>query len=522
MSTQKRQRSVGGVRTADEYIEGLQDDRAVYYKGERIDDVTENPATRGMIKSQGELFSLQHHEEHGNLLTYESPSSGDPVSIFYQMPTSKEDLERRRKATKLWMDKTCGVAGRANDFLANGVTGMAIGKEHFQSEDHDHDFGQHVKDYYEYCRENDKCLTHALVDPQIDRSEETGSSSFRLGDDNADRPGAVRKVDEDKDGIVVSGARMLATLGPQADEILVYPFGRYGEGEEDQALAFAVPADAHGVRQICRPQLSRNDERNHPLSSRFDEMDTFLVLDEVHVPWERVFVDGDIEVCNGWRDKMQTAYAGLTYHQTAVKDLAKAEFAFGVALKLSESTGIDDYFHVESKLGEISTMITQIRGSILASEAEAYEFPDTDYVIPEPRHLFAVTASFPDMYPRIMQIIRDLGGSGLIGVPAWEDLEADAPLGGDVETYFRGKDMEADERLGVQKLAYELAIDGLGGREELYERYYTGGPMRVKSNMYKNHPDKEEIKRRTMENGLGDADLPTGSDDMTYAPADDD
>jgi 4-hydroxyphenylacetate 3-monooxygenase oxygenase component len=508
------------IRTKEEYVEGLRDDREVYYRGERIEDVTTHPATRGMIETQGELFDLQH--ENPDLMTFESPTSGDPVNIFYRKPTSREELEQRREATKLWMDYTCGVAGRANDFLANGVTGMAIGHEHFRRDHHDHDFGQHVLDYYEFCRENDRCLTHALIDPQIDRSSE-GSSSFRLEDDDADRPGAVRKVDEDDDGIVVSGARMLATLGPQSDEILVYPFGFYGEDEEDQALAFAVPADADGVRQICRPKLSRNDERNHPLSSRFDEMDSFVVLDEVHVPWERVFVDGDVDVCNGWRDKESTAYAGLTYHQTSVKDLSKAEFAFGVALMLAESTGVDEYFHVESKLGEIATNITSIRGSILAAEAEAYQFPGTEYFVPEQRHLFAVTASFPDMYPRILQIIRDLGGSGLIGVPAWEDLEAEAPLGGDVETYFRGKDIDARERLGVQKLAYELAVDGMGGREELYERFYTGGPMRVKSNMYKNHPDKEEIKERARKYGLGGADhLGADSEVSTASPADDD
>lgn len=495
------------VRTSEEYIEGLRDSREVYYKGEPIEDVTTHPATGEMIETQGELFDLQHDPEHEDLLTWESPTSGDPVSVFYEKPTSKEDLERRRKASKLWMDYTCGVAGRANDFLANGVTGMAIGAENFQHEDHEQDFPQHVRDYYEFCRENDRCLTHALIDPQIDRSSE-GSSSFRLEEESGHRPGAVRKVDEDDEGIVVSGARMLATLGPQADEILVYPFGYYGEGEEEEALAFAVPADADGVRQICRPSLSRNDERNHPLSSRFEEMDTFVVLDEVHVPWWRVFIDGDIEACNGWRDKQRTAYAGLTYHQTCVKDLAKAEFAFGVALLLAESTGVDEYFHVESKLGEIATTIEQIRGSIIAAEAEAYEFPGTDYVVPEPRHLFSVTASFPDLYPRILEIIRDLGGSGLIGVPAWEDLEADGPLGADVENYFRGKDMEARERLGVQKLAYELAVDGMGGREELYERFYTGGPMRVKSNMYKNHPNKDALKERVKQYGLDGADDP--------------
>ncbi|MFB6202368.1 MAG: 4-hydroxyphenylacetate 3-hydroxylase C-terminal domain-containing protein, partial [Halorhabdus sp.] len=193
---------------------------------------------------------------------------------------------------------------------------------------------------------------------------------------------------------------------------------------------------------------------------------------------------------------------------------------FGVAMMLAESTGIDEYFHVQAKLGEISTMVEQIRGCVHAAESRAYEFGDC--LIPEPRPLFAVTSSFPDQFPRIVDIIRDLGGSGLIGVPHWEDLEAENPLGGDVETYFRGKDIDAKERLGIQKLAYEIAIGSLGSREELYERFYTGGPMRVKSNMWKNHPDKDELKERVREYGLQNADEPAAAATEQSAADDDD
>jgi 4-hydroxyphenylacetate 3-monooxygenase len=127
------------------------------------------------------------------------------------------------------------------------------------------------------------------------------------------------------------------------------------------------------------------------------------------------------------------------------------------------------------------------------------------------------------MYPRIIEIIRDIGGSGLIGVPAWEDLEAEDPLGGDVERYFRGKDMDARERMGIQKLAFELAIAGMGGREELYERFYTGGPMRVKSNMYKNWGDKDDLRKRVRQYGLnGAASADTDIGHPTETPADDD
>jgi 4-hydroxyphenylacetate 3-monooxygenase len=499
------------LRTKEDYLQSLRDDREVYYKGERIEDVTSHPATKGMIETQGDLYELQRDPEYRDRLTYEA--DGERYSIFYKRPESRADLEARREASKLWMDYTCGVSGRAADFLASGVTGMAMSHEHFETQERS--FGENVRRYYDHCRENDVCLTHALVDPQIDRTE---GSSFRQPDDGGDRPGVLRKVDEDEDGIVVSGARMLATLGPQAEEILVYPFGFYAPDEEDQAVAFAIPAAADGVRQICRPSLSPNDARNHPLSSRFDEMDTFVVFDEVHVPWDRVFIDANHEVANGWRD---TAYTNMALHQTSVKDWAKAEFGFGVAMMLAESTGVDEFFQIEAKLGEIATMIEQTRSCIVAAECQAREYEDTGYVVPDENSLSAVTSSFPDMYPRIIEIIRDIGGSGLIGVPAWEDLETENPLGGDVETYFRGKDMDARERMGIQKLAFELAIGGMGGREELYERFYTGGPMRVKSNMFKNWENKDELRERVRNYGLDGADDPA-SDEASVAEADDD
>lgn len=485
-----------GISTGDEYRERLRDDRTVYYKGEEIDDVTTHPVTREMIDTHADLFDLQHDKDYQDELTYTSPSSGDRVSIFYKLPETVEDIEARRRGTEIWHERTGGYAARTNDFLATGVTAMAISHELFDEDGHEK--GETVLDYYEYCREEDISLTHALIDPQIDRSK---SSSLRSEDDVA-RPGAVRKIDETDDGIIVSGARMLATFGPQADDLLLFPFGRYGEDEPEEALAFSVPLDADGLRMICRPSLSQNDPRNHPLSSRMDEMDTFVVLDEVFVPDERVFIDANVSVANAWSG---SAFSPLATHQTAAKDKQKAEFVLGTAVMLAESTGITEYFHVKSKLGEIAEAAKLMDAAVVASEAQAVEYRDTGYVVPAIHPIDAAVSTFADRYQRFIQIIKDLGGSGLIGVPAWEDLEAENPLGEDISTYFRGADIEAKERLGIQKLAFDIAISGFGGRAELYERFHVGGPMRVKARQYQNYPGLEDIKERVREYGLDGA-----------------
>ncbi|WP_049987309.1 4-hydroxyphenylacetate 3-hydroxylase C-terminal domain-containing protein [Halobellus rufus] len=228
-------------------------------------------------------------------------------------------------------------------------------------------------------------------------------------------------------------------------------------------------------------------------------MDVFVVFDNVFVPEDRIFVKGNVEAANVWR---QTAQPSFAMHQTLTKDIAKSEFVFGVALLLAESTGINEHFHVQSKLGEIGEIVQLLRNSVESMERHAEEYKNTGYLIPDYTAGSSAVSHFADLYQRAMEILMDLGGSGLVGVPAYEDLEADDPLGGDVKTYFRGKEMNARERIGVQKLARDLTISGFGRREELYERFHVGGPMRVKSNLYKGFPDKDGLKERAREHGL--------------------
>jgi 4-hydroxyphenylacetate 3-monooxygenase len=439
------------------------------------------------------MFDLQYSDEHHDDLTYTSPTTGDPVSIFWKRPESKDDLEARRRASKIWMDYTGGMAGRTNDYMASQITAMAISHEFLNTDERA--YGDNMLEYYEQCREDDTVLTHALIDPQIDRVK--AASIATSEEEVGDRPATVRKVAEREDGIVVSGAKMLGTLGPQAEEIMVWPIGHFEEGEEDTAIAFSIPIDADGLIQICRPSLSQNDKRNHPLASTMDEMDTFVIFDEVFVPWERVFVNGDIDIAKKWRSP-ETLDPNLFFHQTIVKDWAKAEFALGVAHGWAEAIGIDEYYHVQSKLGEITTMVQTMEACITAAEANAFEYKDTGYVAPDDTPILTATSLFPDMYPRIREILRDIGASSNINVPSYEDLESEK-LGEYIETYFRGREVDAEKRLALQKLLFDMVLSGFGGREELYERFYTAGPMRVKQIQYHLYQDKDELTEKALE-----------------------
>src|SRR5581483_2773148 len=158
-----------GVRTGAEYRESLKDGRTVYVNGERVKDVTTYPPFRGVIDSLAMLYDLQHDPAHQKLLTYPSPADGKPVAMSFLLADTAEDVERRWKAEEFRAEATFGLMGRMPDFMNAlvadaAVAHSAIGRPNPR-------FGHNVVRYYEQCRDNDWCLTHTLVDPQIDRSK---------------------------------------------------------------------------------------------------------------------------------------------------------------------------------------------------------------------------------------------------------------------------------------------------------------------------------------------------------------
>src|SRR5262245_13734862 len=158
-----------GVRTGSEFIAGLRDSREVWLGNERVQDVTTHPAFRGSIESLARLYDMQHDPALHSKLTYQSPTSGKPVGLSFLIPKTREDLFRRRQMIKLWADATCGMMGRRADFLNTMLTAWAAKSAYFAQQSPE--CAERVLRYYEHCREQDLFLTHALIDPQVDRTK---------------------------------------------------------------------------------------------------------------------------------------------------------------------------------------------------------------------------------------------------------------------------------------------------------------------------------------------------------------
>jgi 4-hydroxyphenylacetate 3-monooxygenase len=350
-----------GIRTGAQVLEGLRDGREIYSDGARVADVTRDPRFAGGARSLAELYDLQHRPGMIERMTYRSPSTGDRVGLSFIQPGTQDEFVRRRMMMKAWHDHTFGMFGRASDFLNVLLSSFASGAPAFGP------YAKNVRAYYELVRERDLVSTHSLTNPQIDRTRNVTAQAKDL---------AARAVRDTDRGIVVRGARMLATLGAYADELLVmsaplYPLPQTEEAKPF-ALGFALPVATPGLRFICRPSVTHQgagSPLDHPLSSRLDETDCMVVFDDVLVPWERVFVYRDVEIHNtvyGVTGARQT----LAY-QTAVRDLAKAEFMLALALSLAHAAKVDEFLHIQGHLADMINDVEIVRSCLLAAEAGA-------------------------------------------------------------------------------------------------------------------------------------------------------
>src|SRR5262245_38749625 len=336
-------------RNGQEFIEGLRrNPREVWVAGRRVGDVTTDPVFRRPVQSIAQLYDLQTQPEHREVMTYADENGSAGAS--FMIPRTHADLVKRRESIKVWADATFGMVGRSPDYLNTVLMTWAEGADFFGQRGEQ--FARNVKDYYRYCRDRDLFLTHAIVNPQSDRSKASHQQEdafVHLG-----------VVDESKDGLVVRGAKMLATHGPTADELLVYPQPGIREGEEKHVLAFGIPCATKGLKFICREPFDDGTQNvfDHPLGSRFEEPDAVCVFDDVLIPWDRVFMYGDVAMGNALF--AQASIRNNTSHQTAVRALAKCQLLTGIVIALTRSVKSDVHLHVQNQLGECLSFLPLI------------------------------------------------------------------------------------------------------------------------------------------------------------------
>jgi len=490
------------VRTGAQFTERLQArPRDVWVRGERVADVTTHPAFAGAVAQLAKLYDMQHDPAHQDVLTYRVPETGELAGTSFMPAYSVGDLVKRRTAYKVWAETNFGLMGRSPDFM--NVTMLALFEARDLFAEAGPQFADNVARYYRYVRDNDLFLSHALVTPQNDRSKQ----SSELGSLH------LRVVEERDGGILVSGARMIATLGPVADEILLYNLPGLRPGDEDHAVSFAVPADAPGLRQICREPYEAPNRVNfdHPLSTRFEENDSLLIFDRVFVPWERVFVYREVSLAN--RVYTQSALRNHTAHQTNVRALVKMQFVTGLCIAVARAISADQFLHVQKMLGELVSDVEFIKSGLVRSEVEA-ETTSMGSIRPALPPLQALRTYLPQAYPRAIEYLQTIGAGGFMLMPSGADFTA-TEIAEDVSKYYCGSGgMPSVDRVRLFKLAWDLAGEAFGQRLVQYERYYAGDPIRTLAMTYLGANDTDMMALVNTALGLAGQPVPSGDQSL--------
>ena len=375
------------------------------------------------------------------------------------------------------------MLGRSSDYINVEIMAAAAAADFYNQ--NDPRFGDNARNYYEYARENDLCMTHTLVNPQSNRAL-TAS-----GHPSADV--ALRIVDENADGMVVRGARILATLGPLADEIMVFPSTVLKAASDTNSFAFAftIPCGTRGMKFICRESLAYGDSQvDHPLSSRFEEMDTIVVFDDVLVPWDRVFLKSDPNLCT--RHFPETGCLAHMAQQVAIKNVCKTEFVLGIACSIAEALGSNEFQHVQEKIAECMVNLEVMKACLRASEADA-KIDKWGVMAPDRAPLDAARNIFPKLYPRMIEILQLLSASSLMMIPP--DSAMESPIAEDIDRYLAVANRDARSRIKLFRLAWDVACSAFAGRQVLYERFFFGDPVRMMSVLYHTYDKQPLIDR---------------------------
>jgi 4-hydroxyphenylacetate 3-monooxygenase len=472
------------ARTGAEYIKGLQaQDCEVWLRGERVKDVTTHPGLANGVRAVASLYDLQHDPKLKDEMTFVSPTSGDRLGLSFIIPRTQQELERRGAMMLRWARTTCGMMGRSPDFMNVTFAAWAAAARYFARGRPE--FGENIRRYYEYISERDLTLTHSLINLQRSR---TASGNFNLEEGTA-----LQVVRETDAGIVVRGARILATLGPLSDEIAVYSprVARYTETHSPFALNFALPCATPGLKFLCRESFDLGRSHfEHPLGSRFEEMDCVVFFNDVLVPWERVFLLGDVDLLNA--TATSTHSMTHTAHQGAAKNIAKCEFVLGLALMMTKTIGNAHLPHSEERLAELMLYTELMKACMRAAEADA-ELDEWGVMCPAALPAESTRNLFMTAYPRMVEILQLLGSSSFMITPTEADFSG--PLAPEIEQYLATDTATARDRVKLFRLAWDVAGSAFGSRQVLYERFFASDPLTRARALSAIYPKDEVIDR---------------------------
>lgn len=468
------------LKSGAEYLERLRDGRVVYIGKEKVKDVTRHPAFRNAARTVARLYDLKRDPAQRDVLSYEE--KGERHSMYFLLPSSQLDLMRRFRAHKAIADATYGLLGRSPDHVPSFVTGMALQAEVLNSGvNQTRSFSDNLLAYYRYARDRDLYISYAVIPAP-------GARDATFSGGQADRwSPSLRVVDEDDNGVTISGMKLLATGAVLADEVWLGNVQPLAAERKKEAITCSVPINADGLSLWSRKPFEPTaaSEFDNPLTYRFDETDSIVLFDKVKVPWERVFVHDDPILSK--EAYYRTPSHCFGNHQSNVRFWSKLQFLVGLASRVTQMNNVDRIPAVKDALGRFAALEALLAGNIYG-QCMDYEDLGNGYVSFNRRYMYGALSWCTENYEPICDKIRELMGGGVFLLPADMSVMDDDSLREQFQSYWSTSTHEAVQRVKLFKLAWDLLGSEFGSRHGQYEKFYAGPSYVVRDHSFREAP----------------------------------
>jgi 4-hydroxyphenylacetate 3-monooxygenase len=448
--------------TGPEFLESLRDSREVWIYGERVKDVTEHPAFRNSARMLARMYDSLHDPQKSAILTCATDTgNGGFTHKFYKVQRNADELIGARDAIAEWARISYGWMGRSPDYKAS-LTGTLGANAEFYAP-----YQENALRWYRKTQQKCLFLNHALINPPTDKSKPP--------DEVMDVYAHVEK--ETDAGVIATGAKVVATGSALTHCNFIGFHGPTPLGKPELALFAIIPMDSPGVKLICRPSYelaaaTMGSPFDYPLSSRFDENDAILILDQVLIPWENLLVYRDLQKANSFFPR-SGFIPRFTMHG-CTRLAVKLDFLAGLMLKAMEAIGAQDVRATQVQVGEVIAWRHIFWG---LTDAMA-RMPDpwvNGTVLPRAEYGMAYRFLATIAYPRIKEIAEQTISSGLIFLNSHSVDFKNPELRPYLDKYLRGSNgYDALERVKLLKVLWDACGTEFGGRHELYERNYAG------------------------------------------------
>lgn len=463
-----------GLRTAEQYKQSLRDGRAVFFRGEKVADVTQHPVIGIAVEHACIDYRMAEDPKYRDLAVVRD--GGNEYSRYYLLPRNADDLLKRSQliaastregATLVVLIKEIGTDALYALHMI-GERMAAAGKPEYL---------ERVRKYHSYCRDNDLAVAVAQTDVKGDRS---------LGPTAQEHPDYyVRVVEERSDGIVVRGAKVHTSVSTNTNEIIVLPTRAMRADDKPYAVAFAMPTNTPGIKLIASPHgSSHKNDFEHPLSARHKMMETLTVFDDVFVPRDRIFMCGEVDFAG------LLALTFVRYHRfTAVSyKLPLLELLAGAGYAIAEANGVLRAAHVRDKLTHLAAYHSTVRG--LIEHAAASCTMEDGLAVPNTLLTNIAKYHFAHNYHQAVQIVQDLAGGLLVTAPAAEDLTSEATRDYVMKYMGGAKGFDAEARMRLLNMIGDLTASDFGGYQEVLAVHAEGGFEAEKLQAYREYDFK--------------------------------